>query len=806
MLKDDCKPVELSLGSKALLEKRNYFHEGESEWKDIARRVAKALAAVEKEDIRAEWEEQFYELIATQKFIPSSPILMNADVENGGGLSSCFVIEIKDSVEGIFEAMRECAKIYQYNGGVGFDISTLRPAKAPLTTAKGYAGGPVAFLKNFNDVAESMTIYNSRKSATMICMQAWHPDIYEFIHCKDDGVSLSLMNISVSLSDEFMMAVANDDVWDLKFPDYVYDKVIYHNLWNGDLARWGDIEGRMVTYKTVRARDLFREIAESAWKRGDPGILFSDMLNMKNPNKHIDSVRSTNPCGEFNSIPYTSCCLGSFNLTKYDNLPYDIPERDVETAVRMLDNVITANAYPLDKIWMRTCGNRSIGIGVMGLADVLYSDKIRYGSAYAIHVTEKILKHISGIACAYSNHLAGIKGEYPNYPRSTWDEIHCSMRNSDVTSIAPTGFISTIAGVSSSVEPNFGLVYTRTTAEGDKFHVINKIFEEELRKRGLYSDDLIQKISDNHGSCQGIPEVPEDMRDVFVTAHDVTPFEHIAMTAAVQRNIDLSVSKTVNLPNSATVDDVMNIYQMAFEEGLIGVTVYRDGCRDNQVLTAGLPHIAATEPNIAGITTTRVRHDLSADDFLSWGTVIQCDDHVIGKKRKVRTACGNLHVLAFFDPSSGKILELYTNRGGQGGCTALQSSLSRLISRAFRLGDTPEAINDQLQSTLQCPNWTAANMRRIDAGELPLSKGFSCASAIGAAIMEMQKEINDELSDYDSLPDNDDGADYLAIDARQAQWEATDMKFKYNCPECGEPLSGDGGCLVCNSCGWSKCN
>lgn len=709
---------------------------------------------------------------------------MNADCEHGGGLSSCFVIDIRDSVDGIFKAQSECARIYQYNGGVGFDISPLRPAKAPLTTAKGFAGGAVTFMQNFNAVADSMTRYNSRKSATKIDMQVWHPDIHEFIHCKDDGTSLPLMNISVGISDAFMKAVAADADWQLMFPDYERDKDLYNDKWDGDLEKWMQAGYPVKVYETLKARDLFREIAESAWKRGDPGVIFTNALNKKNPNKHIGKVKTSNPCAEFNSIPYTSCCLGSFNLTKYIDQEghLDISARsirhDVETAVRMLDNVITVNKYPLEEIKTMTQANRSIGIGVMGLADALYKMGIPYGSKESIQLTGNVIANITRLAQDSSRSLAEERGTYKNYPGSYWDAINIPMRNSDVTSTAPTGSISTICGVSSSIEPNFGLVYTRQTVEGNKLFVVNPVFAEELKKRGLYSDELLQKIGENHGSCQGITEIPEDMRRVYVTAHDLTPSQHIAMTAAVQSNISLSVSKTVNLPNSTTVDDVLRVYQEAFDIGLLGITVYRDGCRDNQVLTTG---------------ASNVNQETQSDERgLEWGDVIQSDDHVVGQKRKVRTACGNLHVLAYFDQGTGRVIELFTNRGGQGGCTALQSALSRMISRCLRLGDTPEAIQEQLQSTLQCPHWQAANIKRLADGKEPLSAGFSCASAIGGAIMSMQQEMNEEICDDD--------------DAREDQAPVERRRYsRPECPQCGQELANDGGCMVCNACGWSKC-
>lgn len=775
-----------------LLKDRGYFHEGETTWEDLSLRVAKALASCEKESVRQKWQDEFYRLLSTRRFVNSTPTLMNADEKDMGGLSSCFIIDVKDDLMAIHEAIGKCAKIYQYNGGVGFDISPLRPAMAPLGTAHGSAGGPVAFMEEFNAAARAATLYNHRKSATKIDMQVWHPDIQAFIHCKDDGVSLTLMNISVSIPDRFMEAVEKDESWDLVFPDYEHmNKAVYNAEWDGDLEKWRSKGYPVKVYKTLRARDLMREIAESAWRRGDPGVNFYDHMNLKNPNKHIGRVSGTNPCAEFNSLPYTSCCLGSFNLMAYagenGNFDFDALESDVPVALRMLDNVITLNRYPLPEIERMTKANRSVGIGIMGFADLMYRLKIPYDEIDASSCLRDILTIIQDAAAEASRALAEERGVYPNYLGSTHAKQGEPVRNSDFTSIAPTGSISTICGVSSSIEPNFGLVYERHTADGRTFYIVNPEFEAWLKANDLYSDELLKAISRDHGSCQHIDAIPDEMKQVFVTAHDLTPDEHIAMTAEAQDVISLSVSKTVNLPHEAKVEDVEATYRKAYESGLLGVTVYRDGCRADQVLTTGSSYAdASSQPSSAEAPT-----EAKASSPL-WGQVMAVNDHVVGFKRKLHTGCGTLHVQAFFDLDTGRMVEVFADRGGSGGCTALLSTVSRLISRALRLGDDVDELFGQLQRTLPCYTYGRAKGSGKD-----VSPGFSCASAIAFAMKDMQVQFDSLAFEEAQVPgpDSEDEPDSPPVHAPAMG----------SCPECGSTLTPDGGCAVCPACGYSKC-
>lgn len=434
-----------------------------------------------------------------------------------------------------------------------------------------------------------------------------------------------------------------------------------------------------------------------------------------------------------------------------------------------------------------TKANRSVGIGIMGFADLMYRLKIPYDEIDALDYLHDILTIIQDAAAEASRALAEERGVYPNYLGSTHAKQGEPVRNSDFTSIAPTGSISTICGVSSSIEPNFGLVYERHTADGRTFYIVNPEFEAWLKANDLYSDELLKAISRDHGSCQHIDAIPDEMKQVFVTAHDLTPDEHIVMTAEAQDVISLSVSKTVNLPHEAKVEDVEATYRKAYESGLLGVTVYRDGCRADQVLTTGSSYADASgQPSSAEAPTE------TKASSPRWGQVMAVNDHVVGFKRKLHTGCGTLHVQAFFDLDTGRMVEVFADRGGSGGCTALLSTVSRLISRALRLGDDVDELFGQLQRTLPCYTYGRAKGSGKD-----VSPGFSCASAIAFAMKDMQAQV--------------DGMTLVELDESEETYEPSsaspppDASVMGSCPECGSTLTPDGGCAVCPACGYSKC-
>jgi ribonucleoside-diphosphate reductase alpha chain len=708
--------------------KKNYFKENENCWEDVCKRVCTAIVQAEDERDRTDIYKYFYSMMTNMEFIPSSPCLMNAGTQSQQ-LSSCFIISIDDNIESIYNAKAEMAKIFQKNGGVGFNISALRPANSVVQTSKGYSCGAIGFMEEFNLTADIVTRNNARKGAIKIDMNDWHPDIFDFISCKDDTTKLTRMNISVSASNKFMNAVKNDSDWDLKFPDYEsMDKEIYHSEWHGDIDDWEEKGYPVKIYKTIKARELYNAIMEHAWRTGEPGISFRDIMNADNPNPKLGKISSTNPCSEFCSIPYNSCNLGSINLSKFINEDGIFDGERLRDAiyysVRFLDDMITINQLPLEKIDKVTKSVRSIGLGTMGLADALYMMKITYGDNTSIDVINQLYDFIRKTAKESSTLLAKERGTYPEYKDSVFEEQGVEIRNSNFLSIAPNGSISFIANTSGGLEPNFALVYTRLTNDGTKYHIVNPILEKWLKDNGMYTEEMLNKISDNHGSCLGIKELPQ----YFVTAQDVTPSEHVSVVAEIQKYVDLAASKTVNLPNDAKVSDIYEVYMKAWEKGIKGLTVYRDGSRENQTLSTENKKEEAP------------KEEISIEEKLPWGTVIEADDNVIGLKRKLITGCGSLHCTAFFDPVSGELVETYFSKGSSGGCQQFMVGLSRTISLLARAGVDINTIVDQLNSCGTCPSYAIRTATKHDT-----SKGACCPMAIGNALLDMYKEMHDRL-------------------------------------------------------------
>lgn len=533
-----------------LLRKR-YFRKdlNETTWCQLADRVATAVADAETdEQLKKYWSEKFYNMIYNLEFLPSTPCLMNAYKESPGQLSSCFILDVKDNIESIYAVKGECAKIFQKNGGAGLNMSALRPSGSQVETSKGYSCGVVGFMEEYDLTADIVTRNNTRKGAMKVDLNDWHPDIYEFIHAKDDITKFKCMNISVSLSDKFMQAVLGNQTWDLKFPDYSWNKEIYDNEWCGDLDLW-EAKGYPVrVYKTVLARNLYLEIMESAWKTGEPGVSFRDAMDRDNPNPHLGKIKGTNPCAEFTSQPYNSCNLGSINLSKAGKTKDEVLawlKVMVPQAVRFLDNMITVNKLPLAKIDKFTKSVRSVGMGVMGFAHLLYNLGIPYNSKEGYEFADRLFGYIQDLATQTSIKLAEEKGVYDAWTGSNYDKSGIKIRNSNRLSIAPTGSISFIVNTSGAMEPVFSLVMTRRTNEGYLYHQVDPVLESELKKRGLYSESLLQKIADNYGRCTGIAEIPEDIQKVFVTAYDVSPAEHVKMLSVIQKHVDLSASKCV---------------------------------------------------------------------------------------------------------------------------------------------------------------------------------------------------------------------------------------------------------------------
>ncbi|MFO8010789.1 MAG: adenosylcobalamin-dependent ribonucleoside-diphosphate reductase [Dehalococcoidia bacterium] len=546
----------------------------------LFRRVARAIAGVETAfDPTADTtavEEEFFTMMNSLEFLPNTPTLMNAGAPLGQ-LSACFVIPIEDSVSSVFDGLKDMALIHQSGGGTGFSFTHLRPKGDFVRSTRGVASGPVSFMKIFDTATGVMKQGGKRRGANMGILNIDHPDVVEFITAKSDGTTLSNFNVSVGVSDAFMEALANGDSWPLINPR------------NG------------VEAGNIKAERLFSIIVESAWRTGDPGLVFLDTINRYNPTPHAGAFEATNPCGELPLLPYESCNLGSINISTVisdGGIDWMKLRGLIHNAVRFLDNVIEANVFPLPAIEkISRNGNRKIGLGMMGFADALIKMGVPYNSERALEEAERLMRFMHEEAYKASAELAQTRGAFPNFAGSVYDRPGSPpIRNATVLSIAPTGTISIIAGCSSGIEPIFALAYVRNVMEGTRLLEKNPMFEQTARERGFYSEELMERVA-RSGTLRGIEEVQEDVRDVFVTDWDIDPEWHVRVQAVFQKYTDNSVSKTVNLPHHATVDDVRRVYQLAHETGCKGITVYRYGSKKEQVLTlAGYSADAEQEP------------------------------------------------------------------------------------------------------------------------------------------------------------------------------------------------------------------
>ena len=566
------KDPELQANSVTVLKKR-YLRKkesGEMETpKDLFIRVAKNISQAElKFDPQADVDsvaEMFYNQMAALKFLPNSPTLMNA----GNALqqlSACFVLPVEDSLEGIFEAVKYTALIHKSGGGTGFSFTRLRPKDDSVKTTKGVSSGPVSFMSVFDAATETIKQGGMRRGANMGILRVDHPDIMDFIYAKQDKTKLTNFNLSVGITEEFMKSVKKGTDYDLLTPR--------------DRKKVG----------SKNAKEVFNEMVRLAWEGGDPGIIFLDRINNANPTPAEGEMESTNPCGEQPLLPYESCNLGSINLVQFvknGKIDWDDLKNTCCIAVRFLDNVIEMNNYPIKQIDEMTKKNRKIGLGIMGWADMLVMLDIPYNSDKAIALAEEVMKFIRDEGRKMSVKLAETRGSFPGFDKSIYPALGFkAMRNATITTIAPTGTISIIAGASSGIEPYFALAYYRNVMDNNKLPEVNPYFLTKAHEGKFYSESLLNKLADA-GNAHNLTEVPEDIRKIFVTSHEISPEWHVKMQAAFQKYTDNAVSKTVNFENSATIEDVEKAYMLAYDLGCKGITIYRDGSRDNQVLNIG---------------------------------------------------------------------------------------------------------------------------------------------------------------------------------------------------------------------------
>jgi ribonucleoside-diphosphate reductase alpha chain len=732
------------------------------------RRVARAVAACDEDPKQG--ERVFLDLLANLEFLPNSPTLMNAGKELGQ-LSACFVLPVEDSMDDIFESVKHTAMIHKSGGGTGFSFSRLRPKGSTVASTGGVSSGPVSFMKVFDTATDVIKQGGKRRGANMGVLRVDHPDIRDFIYAKEDASRFNNFNLSVALTDTFMKALEQDGTYDLVDPH----------------------TGRVA--QSLSAREVFNEIVYQAWKTGDPGVLFLDRINGDNPTPALGAFEGTNPCGEQPLLPYESCNLGSINLSKMvkwqnDGTGWILDEEHLDQvvaeSVRFLDNVIEANQYPLAQIEALTKGNRKIGLGVMGFADLLIRLGIPYDSPEALQMARRIMERIRKGAREASVRLAEMRGAFPNFPMSLYAQRGFPpLRNATTTTVAPTGTLSIIAGCSSGIEPLFAISYIRKVLDNEELLEVHPLFVEIARERGFYREDLMRKVAAK-GGIRDMEEIPEDVRRVFITAHDISPEWHVRIQAAFQEHTDNAVSKTVNFPHDATPEDVARVYLLAYDQGCKGVTIYRDRSRDTQVLNIG----RAAPAELAQVPLPAVAAMAAAEGEVA--EPLPCAPGSRGLPRiaprprpmatrgvteRIGTGCGKLYVTVNYDDEG--ICEVFAQMGKSGGCATSQiEGIGRLISLALRSRVSVEAIVKQMKG-IRCPAplWGKGGMV------------LSCADAIARV-----------------LDHHGGGNGHGAEDALGEPIRGITGGVVGSCPDCGGAVEHAEGCEVCRFCGYTRCS
>lgn len=755
-----------------------------------------------KKDLVKEWADKFHKLMISLDFLPNSPTLMNAG-RKLQQLSGCFVLPIDDSIgdedskDGIFDAVKNTAIIHKTGGGTGFSFSRCRHRGAVVKSTGREASGPISWLKVLNEGTDAIKQGGTRRGANMGILRIDHPDVEEFIHCKNVEGQISNFNISIAITDKFMQAFEKDDEFELVAPN-----------------------NKEVVAKK-RAKALFRTIADNAWLNGEPGIVFIDRLNIPETNvvPALGPIESTNPCGEQPLQPYESCNLGSINLGKFvedGTINWDKLKETVYIATHFMDNVVDMNNYPLRRIEQMTKkGNRKIGLGIMGWADMLILLGIPYNSEKALKLAERVMEFIN-----YHSHLASIelakeRGPFPNFKISVWQDPEVAknmykregsqmdwdlirnevqkygIRNATCTTIAPTGTIAVIANASQGIEPLFAIAYERHTPTFTLYEC-NPYFERIAKERGFYSEELMQKLARKF-SIKDYKEIPDDVKKIFITAHDLTPEDHIRMQAAFQKYIDNAVSKTINFPNSASKDEILAAYWLAWETGCKGITVYRDGSRQIQVITtkkdgaqAQTTTISTAVPQMMpAIVTPKAR-----------------PESLEGKTYKIKTGYGNLYV-TINDDAAGKPFEVFSTIGKTGGVLAAKcEAISRLVSLSLRAGMSVDNIIEQLKG-IRGPMPTISKLGVVHSIPDALAKVLTMHTNRGQTQLT---EFAEQVNQAQLMPET---ANHLEGtrngNGKNAKLSVADAGVLPECPECQGILEISEGCMVCHNCGFSKC-
>lgn len=721
----DLRKQALTDTAETVLKRRYYLKDAEGQpietWESLCRRVADAVAKVaEKQDDFNELRDRFFEMIYHMDFLPNSPCLMNAGTDLGQ-LSACFVLPVEDSMDGIFSAIRNGALVHKTGGGTGYSFSRLRSKNASVRSTQGVASGPLSFAAVFDAATETIKQGGKRRGANMGVLRIDHPDIMDFISAKQEQDQFNNFNFSVAITDAFMTALENDADYELLEPST------------------GSVINRL------NAREVFEKIVDLAWHNGEPGVLFLDSANRDNPTPNLGLFEATNPCGEQWLLPYESCNLGSINLANFVKdgaVDYDRLEKTVETATVFLDNVIDCNRFPIPEIGEMTLKTRKIGMGIMGLHDLLIQLEIPYASDEGRQLSSDIMNFIHDAAQVQSERMADEKGPFPAYDAAAND--YNPRRNAALTSIQPTGTVSMIADCASGCEPYFSIVMIKHVMDGDRLILINKYFEEVAKSEGFYSEELMSKVADS-GTVIGHAEIPEKWQEVFRTAQDIKPEDHIKMQGILQQSgVDSSISKTINLPNDASRDDVKLSYILGYNLGCKGLTVYRDGSRDTQVLNTKENSEKSQQVATVGGNGTLKRN---------------LPDMLNAKRYRVKDQDQkSVYIIVCFDENE-KPMEVFAkfpfdNRIDLKDKSTMWTTTCRIVSLALRFNVPMAEIIKQLDRS-------SGHMLDLPAQLSKLFKSFMAGTQYG---------------------------------------------FASTCPECSGQLVFEEGCETCKACGYSKCS
>ncbi|MFQ5591109.1 MAG: vitamin B12-dependent ribonucleotide reductase [Phycisphaerae bacterium] len=811
--------------------------------RDMFRRVARAVAEAETiydsdPEVRSEWEDRFYSLMVSRRFMPNSPTLMNAGREMGM-LSACFVLPIGDSIDEIFDSIKHTALIQKAGGGTGFAFDRLRPTGDYISSSGGTTSGPISFWRAFSEATNAIQQGAFRRGANMGMMSIHHPDILKFLNAKEDLAQFTNYNISVKISDEWMEALLHAP----EHPHVVINpRTGKRYLMPKPLKPWEyDIRslvglpesGALPDGQFYTRWDIWEIILNNAHRTGEPGVVYIDRINQANPTPHIGRIEATNPCGEQPLLPYEACNLGSVNLAQFvvpgedGNLEVDWCglREAVHQCTRFLDDVIDVNKYPLPQIDEICKANRKIGLGIMGFADALYMMGVPYNSEEGVAWGERFMKFVDDESHNYSERLAHERGCFPNWEGSVYDtKHHRPMRNATCTTVAPTGTISIIAGCSGGIEPMYSLAFYRNVLrDQDKGEMpmveINPIFATVACERGFLSEGLMERIA-TEGTLAHIDEVPNDIKQVFVCAHDITPEWHIRMQAAFQKHCDASISKTINFPEQATVEDVAEIYRLAYELGCKGVTVYRNGCRNLQPMALkGTMRAPADSPGECGPTGPAKSLEPAILPEISAGIRV-----------RQLTPFGNMHINITVDPSAERELEVFAQLGKGGDlansdleaiCRMISlwlrsgGSLGKVVRQLLSIGSSLQlhtkegkimSLGDGLARGLKRYMHAKAErgLRALLVGDAPAGGSEESRSSTGAR--GNGKGGNGGPYQHRAQADGVSSSPPAALPRSEVngfQWQQT--QYKVVCPDCQGQLRFGEGCVFCDACGFSKC-